>query len=74
MTHDAPDRDTHAVPWSKWLGLTLAGLLLIGGTILVFLAFDRHSHWNSDTLRPFLITTVPVWVIALLGARSWPRR
>jgi hypothetical protein len=44
-----------------------AGVLLIVGTILVFLAFDRGSHSASDTLRPFLITMAPVWIVAVLA-------
>jgi hypothetical protein len=44
-----------------------AGLLLMLGTVLVFLAIDRHSHSVSDTLRPFVITMAPVWVVALLA-------
>ena len=44
-----------------------AGALLIVGTILVFLAFDRDSHSASDTLRPFLITMAPVWAVAVLA-------
>ena len=43
------------------------GALLIVGTVLVFLAFDRDSHSASDTLRPFLITMAPVWVVAVLA-------
>ena len=42
--------------------------LLLAGTVMVFQAFDRQSHSVSDTLRPFLITTVPVWVVAVAGA------
>ncbi len=37
--------------------------LLIYGSGLVFLAFDRTSHSVSDTLRPFLITILPVWIV-----------
>jgi hypothetical protein len=44
-----------------------AGALLIVGTVLVFLAFDRDSHSASDTLRPFLLTMAPVWVVAILA-------
>jgi hypothetical protein len=44
-----------------------AGLLLILGTVLVFVAIDRHSHSVSDTLRPFVITMAPVWVVAVLA-------
>jgi hypothetical protein len=39
----------------------------MAGTVLVFQAFDRQSHSVSDTLRPFLITMVPVWAIAAAG-------
>ena len=44
-------------------------VVLMYGTALVFLAFDRDSHSASDTLRPFIITMAPVWVIAIAGAR-----
>jgi hypothetical protein len=44
-----------------------AGVLLSWGTVLVFLAFDRVSHSNSDTLRPFVITMAPVWIVAVLA-------
>jgi hypothetical protein len=49
------------------LGAGLA--LLIFGSVLVFLAFDRTSHSASDTLRPFLITMLPVWIVFAAGAR-----
>ena len=49
--------------------LTAAFAVLMFGTVLVFLAFDRHSHSASDTLRPFVITMFPVWLIALGAAR-----
>ncbi len=39
--------------------------LLMIGTVLVFQAFDRGSHSVSDTLRPFLITMLPVWIVAV---------
>jgi len=45
-------------------------VLLLAGTVMVFMAFDRDSHSVSDTLRPFLITMVPVWVIAVAGAMA----
>jgi hypothetical protein len=47
-----------------------AGMLLSWGTVLVFLAFDRVSHSNSDTLRPFVITMAPVWIVAVLAGRE----
>jgi hypothetical protein len=44
--------------------LVIGGVaLLTGVTVVVFLAFDRTSHSASDTLRPFLITMLPVWVV-----------
>jgi hypothetical protein len=44
--------------------MVVAGLaLLVCGSVLVFLAFDRTSHSVSDTLRPFLITMLPVWIV-----------
>ena len=55
------------------LSLSLGGVLLLAGTVLVFRAFDPHSHSASDTLRPFLITVVPVWVVAIAAAQIVPR-
>lgn len=52
----------------RWLGTAIGLALLLAGTVMVFQAFDRQSHSASDTLRPFLITMVPVWLIALAGA------
>jgi hypothetical protein len=51
------------------VGLLVAFALLVYGTALVFLAFDRDSHSVSDTVRPFLITMLPVWIVALAAAR-----
>jgi hypothetical protein len=48
--------------------------LLIVGTVLVFRAFDLHSHSASDTLRPFVITMAPVWVVAIAAARTLLRQ
>ena len=50
--------------------LFLAFSSLIAGTVMVFLVLDRHSHSASDTLRPFVITMLPVWAIALAGAKA----
>ncbi len=55
---------------ARRLALALAGSILLAGTVLVFRAFDLHSHSASDTLRPFLITMVPVWAIAVWAARA----
>ncbi len=42
--------------------------VLIVGSVLVFQAFDRDSHSASDTLRPFLITMLPWWALAVAAA------
>lgn len=53
----------------KTLGLVgFAFIVLIYGTVLVFLAFDRDSHSASDTIRPFVITMAPVWALAVAAA------
>jgi hypothetical protein len=50
--------------------LVIGGVaLLTGATVMVFLAFDRTSHSASDTLRPFLVTMLPVWIVFAAGAR-----
>lgn len=51
------------------LALTAASLLLAVGTVLVFIAFDSHSHSTSDTIRPFIVTMVPIW--AAFGLTVW---
>jgi hypothetical protein len=43
-------------------------VLLLYGSVLVFLSFDRYSHSASDTIRPFLITMAPVWTVAVAAA------
>ena len=53
-----------------WIGLLVAFISLTAGTVMVFLAFDRHSHSASDTLRPFVITMLPVWAIAFAAAKA----
>jgi len=57
-----------------WLALLVGLGLLIVGTVMVFLAFDRVSHSNSDTLRPFVITMAPVWAVAIAAAIILLRR
>lgn len=52
----------------KWPGLVAGLILLLFGTVMVFQAFDRDSHSASDTIRPFLITMAPVWVVAIASA------
>jgi hypothetical protein len=52
----------------KIAGVVVAFIVLLLGTVMVFLTFDRHSHSASDTLRPFIITMAPVWAVAVAGA------
>jgi len=52
----------------KWPALIVGFALLMLGTVMVFMAFDRNSHSNSDTIRPFLITMAPVWTVAIAAA------
>ena len=54
--------------WKTRILLAVGFLMLSYGTVAVFLAFDRVSHSNSDTIRPFVITMAPVWAIAISGA------
>jgi uncharacterized membrane protein HdeD (DUF308 family) len=56
------------------LAVLVGFALLIMGTVMVFLAFDRVSHSNSDTLRPFVITMAPVWAVAIAAAIVLLRR
>jgi hypothetical protein len=52
----------------KIAGIIVAFVVLLLGTVMVFLTFDRNSHSASDTLRPFIITMAPVWAVAIAGA------
>jgi hypothetical protein len=51
------------------VALAIAFIVLAIGTVNVFLVIDGSSHSASDTLRPFLLTMVPVWAVALYAAR-----
>ncbi len=51
-----------------WPAVIVGFVLLMIGTVLVFMAFDRDSHSASDTIRPFVITMAPVWVVAVAAA------
>ena len=48
--------------------VAVAFVVLLYGTVAVFEAFDRVSHSNSDTIRPFVITMGPVWALAIAAA------
>jgi hypothetical protein len=55
--------------WKLLVPLAVGALFLLYGTVAVFEAFDRVSHSNSDTIRPFVITMAPVWIVAIAAAR-----
>ena len=60
--------------WKVVALLAIGLLLLLYGTVAVFEAFDRVSHSGSDTIRPFVITMAPVWIVAVAAARILLRR
>ena len=60
--------------WTTVAGVAAALAVLGYGTVLVFLAFDRNSHSASDTIRPFVITMGPIWVLAIWSGASLLRR
>jgi hypothetical protein len=51
-------------------------VMLTLASVVVFMFFDRRSHSASDTIRPFLITMGPAWLLFVLAWRltSKPRR
>jgi lipopolysaccharide export LptBFGC system permease protein LptF len=55
------------------IGMGVALVLLVYGTVMVFLAFDRYSHSGSDTIRPFIVTMAPVWAVAIAAALALRR-
>ena len=55
--------------WPRAGGVAVALALLLYGTVAVFEAFDRVSHSNSDTIRPFVLTMGPVWVLTIWAVR-----
>jgi hypothetical protein len=60
--------------WKAVTFVAVAFAVLVYGTVLVFMAFDRDSHSASDTIRPFVITMAPVWALSLVAARLVLRR
>jgi hypothetical protein len=49
--------------------MVTSAAMLVTATVVVFLIFDSHSHSNSDTIRPFLITMGPAWLLFVLAWR-----
>jgi hypothetical protein len=60
--------------WRSFIWVGVALLVLLYGTVTVFMAFDRNSNSVSDTVRPFVITMGPVWALAIAAARVLLRR
>ncbi len=60
--------------WKALTGVGVMFALLLYGTVFVFLAFDRNSNSVSDTIRPFIITMAPVWIVAVVAARTVLKR
>jgi hypothetical protein len=60
--------------WTTVAGVVVALAVLLYGTVAVFEAFDRVSHSNSDTIRPFVLTMGPVWALAIWAASVVLRR
>ena len=60
--------------WTTVAAVSIALAVLLFGTVLVFQAFDRVSHSNSDTIRPFVITMAPVWALSIAAARVLLKR
>jgi len=58
-----------AVNWKTAGAVGVGLLILLYGSVLVFRAFDMNSNSASDTIRPFVITMGPVWVLAIAAAR-----
>jgi hypothetical protein len=43
--------------------LAMCVVVLCVASVVVFMFFDGRSHSNSDTIRPFLITMAPAWLL-----------
>jgi hypothetical protein len=49
--------------------LLVAFVALTVGTVEMFFMIDAQSRSASDTLRPLLLTMVPVWAVVIWAAR-----
>jgi hypothetical protein len=56
--------------------MAICVVVLCVASVVVFMFFDGRSHSNSDTLRPFIITMGPAWLLFVLVWRmtARPRR
>jgi len=48
------------------MALVASAAMLVAASVVVFLIFDSHSHSNSDTIRPFVLTMAPAWILYVL--------
>ncbi|HEY8664371.1 MAG TPA: hypothetical protein VIL68_12225 [Propionibacteriaceae bacterium] len=46
--------------------MVASATMLVAASVVVFLIFDSHSHSNSDTIRPFVLTMAPAWILYVL--------
>jgi len=46
--------------------MVASAAMLVAASVVVFLIFDSRSHSNSDTIRPFVITMAPAWILYVL--------
>ena len=60
--------------WKTYAYLAVAFLLLTYGTVAVFSVFNRDANSVSDVIRPFILTMVPVWAVAIATARVLLKR
>lgn len=51
--------------WSRRIAFAIELAVALVATVWLFLHFDHASHSASDTLRPFLIVALPLWVITI---------
>ena len=70
----APDTIPSHMSWKNAILVGLALVVLMYGTVAVFVALDRDSHSASDTLRPFILTMGPVWALSVAAATVLLRR
>jgi len=46
--------------------MVASAAMLVAASVVVFLIFDSRSHSNSDTIRPFVLTMAPAWILYVL--------
>jgi hypothetical protein len=61
---------------ARRVALVACVAVLCVSSVIVFMFFDGRSHSNSDTIRPFIITMAPAWILFVVVWRltAKPRR